>query len=124
LGRAVWAVPLGGDGKPRMLVDTPYVEDEVRVSPDGRWVAFNADESGRWEVYVATFPGFTSKRQISRDGGVQPQWSGDGRELYYLMSDGSMMAVRIMPGPSSWAVCRPVYLPRGCCRTRTCRSTR
>jgi eukaryotic-like serine/threonine-protein kinase len=82
-----------------MLIDTPYVEDEVHVSPDGRWVTFNADEAGRWEVFVASFPGFTSKRQISRDGGVQPQWSHDGRELFYLTTDGSMMGVRVTPGP-------------------------
>ncbi len=99
VGRAVWAVPVSGDRKPRMLIDTPYVEDEVHVSPDGRWVAYNTDEAGRWEVFVASFPGFTAKRQISRDGGVQPQWSGDGRELFYLASDGSMMSVRVTEGP-------------------------
>ena len=91
VGRAVWAVPVSGDPKPRMLIDTPYVEDEVHVSPDGRWVAYNADESGRWEVFVASFPGFTAKRQISRDGGVQPQWSGNGRELFYVTGDGSVI---------------------------------
>jgi Tol biopolymer transport system component len=99
LGRAIWAVPANGDSKPRTLIDTPYDEDEVHVSPNGRWVAYNADESGRWEAYVATFPGFTSKRQISSDGGVQPQWSRDGRELFYLTNDGSMMNVRVTPGP-------------------------
>ena len=72
-----------------------YIEDEVHVSPDGRWVAFHADESGRWEVYVAAFPTFTSKRQISSGGGVQPQWRADGRELFYLGPDGSMMSVRV-----------------------------
>ena len=87
-GQAVWAVPVTGDRKPRMLIDTPYVKDEVHVSPDGRWVAYNADESGRWEVYVAKFPEFTGKRQISSAGGVQPQWRGDGRELFYLGIDG------------------------------------
>ena len=91
-------MPVSGDRKPRMLIDTPYIEDEVHVSPDGRWVAYNADESGRWEVYVTTFPGFASKHQISSDGGVQPQWRGDGRELFYLAGDGSMMGVRVTPG--------------------------
>ena len=95
MGKAVYAVPLGGDRKPRMLVDTPFTEDEIRVSPDGRWVAFNADESGRWEVYIAAFPAFTSKRQISDAGGVQPQWRADGRELFYLASDGWMMSARV-----------------------------
>ena len=94
-GKAVYAVSLNGDRTPRMLADTPFTEDEVHVSPDGRWVAFNADESGRWEVYVATFPAFTSKRQISSGGGVQPQWRADGRELFYLSTDGSLMSVRV-----------------------------
>ena len=95
LGKAVYAVPFTGDRTPRLLADTPYVEDESHVSPDGRWIAFNADESGRWEVYVAPFPAFTSKRQVSSDGGVQPQWRADGRELFYLARDGSMMSVRV-----------------------------
>jgi hypothetical protein len=82
-----------------MLIDTPYFEDEVHVSPDGRWVAYNADESGRFEVYVARFPAFTSKRQMSDAGGVQPQWSPDGRELFYLGLDGSMMRVHVSAGP-------------------------
>ena len=94
-GKAVYAVPLSGERTPRMLVDTPFIEDEVHVSPDGRWVAFNANESGRWEVYVAAFPAFTSKRQISSGGGVQPQWRADGRELFYLAPDSAMMSVRV-----------------------------
>jgi Tol biopolymer transport system component len=94
-GKAVYAMPLSGERTPRLLVDTPYTEDEVHVSPDGRWVTFNADESGRWEVYVAAFPSFASKRQISSGGGVQPQWRADGRELFYLGPDGSMMSVQV-----------------------------
>ncbi len=58
-------------------------------------MAFNADESGRWEVYVAAFPAFTSKRQISSGGGVQPQWRADGSELFYLAPDSGMMSVRV-----------------------------
>ncbi len=95
LGKAVYAMPLSGDRTPRLLADTPYIEDEVHVSPDGRWVAFQSDESGRWEIYVAAFPTFTSKRQISSGGGFQPQWRGDGRELFYLSPDGSLMSVRV-----------------------------
>jgi Tol biopolymer transport system component len=94
-GKAVYAMALTGDRTPRMLVDTPFTEDEVHVSPDGRWVAFDTDESGRWEVYVAAFPAFTSKRQLSSGGGVQPQWRADGRELFYLAPDGSMMSVPV-----------------------------
>jgi eukaryotic-like serine/threonine-protein kinase len=95
LGKAVYTVAVTGDRTPRLLVDTPYVEDELRVSPDGRWVAFNTDESGRWEVYVAAFPAFTSKRQVSSGGGVEPQWRADGRELFYLASDGAIMSVSL-----------------------------
>jgi Tol biopolymer transport system component len=96
LGKAVYAMPLTGDRTPRKLVDTPrFTEDEVHVSPDGRWVAFHSDESDRWEVYVAAFPAFTAKRQVSSGGGVQPQWRADSRELFYLSPDGSMMSVRV-----------------------------
>jgi dipeptidyl aminopeptidase/acylaminoacyl peptidase len=92
-GKAVYAMALTGDRTPHMLVNTPFIEDEVHVSPDGRWVAFGTNESERWEVYVAAFPAFTSKRQVSSRGGVQPQWRADGRELFYLAPDGSMMSV-------------------------------
>ena len=94
-GKAVYAMPLGGDRRVGTLVDTPYEEDQVHVSPDGRWVAFDSDESGRFEVYVAAFPAFSSKRLISSGGGVQPQWRADSRELFYLAPDGSMMSVRV-----------------------------
>jgi Tol biopolymer transport system component len=94
-GKAVYAMRPGDDRTPRMLVDTPYTEDEVHVSPDGRWVVFETNESGRWEVYVAGFPAFTSKRQISSGGGTQPQWRADGRELFYVAPDGSMMSVHV-----------------------------
>ncbi len=67
-GQFVWAIPVNGERTPRLLLDTPFIKDEVHVSPDGHWVAYNADESGRWEVYIAEFPTFTSKRQISNWG--------------------------------------------------------
>jgi len=94
-GKAVYAMALTGNRTPHMLVDTRFIEDEVHVSPDGLWVAFDTNESGRWEVYLAAFPTFTSKRQVSSGGGVQPQWRQDGRELFYLGPDGSMMSVRV-----------------------------
>jgi len=60
-------------------------------------VAYNADESGRWEVYVAAFPAFTERRQVSNAGGVQPYWRKDGKELFYLSLDGSLMSVAMQP---------------------------
>ena len=98
VGKAVYTVFVHGDRTPHLLVDTPYTEDELHISPDGRWVAFNSDESGRFEVYVASFPQFTFKRQLSVHGGVQPQWRADGRELFYLAPDGTLMSVGVAPG--------------------------
>jgi hypothetical protein len=95
-GQAVFAVPMHGDPMPRLLTDTPYVEDQIEVSADGRLVAFNSDESGRWEVYIATFPAFTQKRQVSNAGGMQPRWRRDGKELFYLAADGTMMAAPVL----------------------------
>ena len=65
----------------------------MQVSPDGRWIAFNADESGTWEVYVARFPALTEKRPVSVGGGVQPRWARNSTELFYLATDGTMMVV-------------------------------
>jgi hypothetical protein len=70
----------------------------MQVSPDGRWIAFNSDESGAWEVYVARFPEFTDKRQVSVGGGVQPRWRRDGRELFYVAPDSTMMVVTVAAG--------------------------
>jgi dipeptidyl aminopeptidase/acylaminoacyl peptidase len=78
-----WAISL--DGKEAAAVaDSPANESGAKFSPDGRWIAYSSDESGRSEVYVVSFPGFESRRQVSTDGGVLPQWNSDGRTLYYL----------------------------------------
>jgi hypothetical protein len=88
-------LPTTGEGKPVIGYQAGGNVDETHVSPDGRWVAFNSDESGDFEVYVATFPSFEQKRQISSGGGVQPQWRADGKELYFLAADRKLMAVDI-----------------------------
>ena len=93
-GKAVYALPVTGERKLEPLADTPYGKDQLQVSPNGQWIAFNSDESKAWEVYVARFPEFTDKRRVSVAGGVQPRWRGDGRELFYLAPDGTMMVVR------------------------------
>jgi Tol biopolymer transport system component len=112
-GRAAFAVSMTGDRTPRLLFDTPQIiEDQLRVSPDGRWIAFNSDETGRWEVYVASFPEFSGKRQISTNGGVQPVWRRNSRELFYLTPLGQLMAVEIGAGRSVTAeagVPRPLF---------------
>jgi Tol biopolymer transport system component len=108
LGRAIYVVPMTGERTAQMLADTPFVEDQSQVSTDGRWIAFNSDESGRWEVYVARFPALTDKRQVSSAGGMQPRWRRDGGELYYLSLDGTVMAADIHEaGPQSGLAAAP-----------------
>jgi len=99
-GRALFRVPTSGERRAELVADTPYVEDQSQASPDGAWIAFNSDESGRWEVYVARFPDLTERRQVSIAGGVQPRWRRDGRELYYLSLDGAVMAAEFTPATS------------------------
>ena len=92
-GRSLYRLPLSGSRRPELLLETRFPKDQFRVSPDGRWIAFNSLESGRWEVYAASFPSFTDKHQVSRDGGGQPLWRNDGKELFYLSLQGKLMAV-------------------------------
>jgi eukaryotic-like serine/threonine-protein kinase len=96
----LWALPLAGDRQPSPFLQTPFSENNGRFSPDGRWIAYTSDDQGRPEVYVQTFPASGGKWQISTNGGLQPWWRGDGKELYYLSSDGKLMAVEVKPGGS------------------------
>jgi eukaryotic-like serine/threonine-protein kinase len=98
-----WSVmPAAGTGRLRQLTMRPPGGDQLRVSPNGEWVAFEAKDSGRRpEVYVASFPDFIDKRQISVSGGIQPRWRRDGAELFYLTLQGTLMAVDIAKGPSA-----------------------
>jgi len=93
----VWRVPLDGDRKPQPVLNTPYNESNARVSPDGRWIAYESNESGRGEVYVTAFPAAAEKWQISTGGGAAPQWRGDGRELFYREGT-KVMAVAVHSG--------------------------
>ena len=68
---------------------------DARFSPDGRWLAYDSEESGRNEIYVAAFPGPGARWQISTDGGFQPRWRRDGKELFYLSSDLKVMSVEM-----------------------------
>jgi serine/threonine-protein kinase len=97
-GLDVWALPAGGDSKPRVIIRTPFVENFPRLSPDGRWLAYASDESGRADVLVQAFPASGGRSQISSDGGTEPVWSRDGRELFYVNGD-KMMAVEITTTP-------------------------
>jgi len=91
----IWAISVEGDRKPFPVVQSPYRKDEPHFSYDGKWLAYNSEESGQWQVYVISFPTGEQKRQISINGGTQPRWRQDGKELYYLAPDGKMMAVDV-----------------------------
>jgi Tol biopolymer transport system component len=100
--RAIYALPMTGGAAPLLLEETPgSIKDQSHVSPDGRWIAFNSDESGTWEVYLASFPAFSEKRQISTNGGMQPMWRRDGRELFYLSPQGEFMVLDVSGGNSA-----------------------
>jgi len=107
----LWIVPMVGDRTPSLFLKTPFREVLGEFSPDGRWVAYQSNESGRDEVYVRPFvppsPQASADRsdataggqwQVSTAGGIQPAWRRDGKELYYLNPEGAMMAVPIATG--------------------------
>jgi eukaryotic-like serine/threonine-protein kinase len=90
-----------GDTALTPLLAESYQEIEPALSPDGRWLAYNSDESGRTEIYVRPFPTVTGGRwQVSRNGGTEPLWSHSGRELFYRDAQGGLVAVSVRPGPS------------------------
>ena len=94
----VWVLPLEGDRKPFPFLQTPFKETQARFSPNGRWVAYVSNESGRNEVYVQTFPASGGKWPVSTKGGTSPLWRGDGKELFYDSGDGKLMAVEVKTG--------------------------
>jgi Tol biopolymer transport system component len=98
-------LPLEGDHKPTPFVQTEFNESEATFSPDGDWIAYTSDESGKPEVYiqpvVATLSGHAAKRSISEGGGAWPKWRRDGKELFYLALDGKLMSVDLRAGTGS-----------------------
>lgn len=96
---ALWAVPLFGDSKPFRVVNSIASETHGRVSPDGKWLAYATNETGKLQVVVEPFPNVSGaksrKWQISADGGLDPKWRRDGHELYYLTLDAKLMAVPV-----------------------------
>ena len=91
-------LPLTGDRTPHEILSGSYHKNQLHFSPDGRWLAYDSDETGRWEVYIASLPELKRKRQVSSNGGGQPQWRRDGRELFYLALDGKLMSVQVRGG--------------------------
>ncbi|HEV2664055.1 MAG TPA: protein kinase, partial [Blastocatellia bacterium] len=96
----VWVLPAAAGGAAKPLVRTEANEAAATLSPNGRWLAYVSDVSGRFEVYVQSFPAGGGKQQVSTGGGAYPRWRGDGRELFYYAGDGKLMAVQVRSGES------------------------
>jgi Tol biopolymer transport system component len=91
----LWALPLENGEKAFPVVKTRFDEREGQFSPDSRWIAYQSDESGGYQIYLQPFPGPGERIAVSVDGGTQPRWSPDGRELFYLAADESLMSAPV-----------------------------
>jgi hypothetical protein len=94
-GYDIRAVPVDGERKPFAVVQSEFDERDGQFSPDGKWVAYQSNESGRYEIYIQPFNRPGNKRQISIDGGTQVRWRRDGKELFFVGLDRRMMSVTI-----------------------------
>jgi Tol biopolymer transport system component len=94
----LWYLP-AADRQPIPYLKSKFGVSHGQFSPDGKWVAYASNESGRWEVYVSSFPAPGGNWKISSAGGSEPRWRSDGKELFYLASDGKLMAAAVNEGP-------------------------
>jgi serine/threonine protein kinase/Tol biopolymer transport system component len=116
----LWILPMGSsakDRKPLSFLRTEFDEGDGRFSPDGHWVAYQSDQSGKLEIYVLPFdesnpgsPAAGGLHQVSNDGGTDVHWRGDGKELFYLASDGYLMSVAVNTGGSVFQTGTPQRL--------------
>ncbi len=95
MGRHLWALPLDGNRQPFPVVQTEFDEPYGQFSPDGHWIAYESNKSGRPEIYVQPFPGPGAESQISTSGGAQVRWQRDGKGLFYIGLDERLIAVSI-----------------------------
>ncbi len=104
-----------GAGEPFPIAHSGFDEGQARFSPDGQWIAYVSNETGRQEVYAQPFPALSRKWQISSAGGIYPRWRPDGRELFYLAPDLHLMAVPMQiasPTSVTPGVPRPLFSTR------------
>jgi serine/threonine protein kinase len=124
-GSDLWALPMSGGEtqghqatavnneqgrKPIVVANTKFEERQGQFSPDGRWVAYETNESGRFEIVVQPFPDPSSKVQVSTNGGTQPRWRADGKELYFIAPDRKLMAVPVTVVGTNFEPGKPVPL--------------
>jgi eukaryotic-like serine/threonine-protein kinase len=111
--RDIWIVPPTGDRKPAPFLQSKFDEIEARISPNGRWMAYASNESGRMEIFVTGFPEANGKWPVSTNGGRFPVWRHDSRELFYRAPDGTLMAVSIAAADDfSPSTPVPLFRPR------------
>jgi len=92
------------------LLKTNFAEGEAGFSPDGRWLAYVSEETGKSEVFVVPFPGLSAKWQVSTAGGAQPLWRRDGKEIFYIAPDGKLMAVAVETAGNTFKAALPKVL--------------
>ena len=100
----LWVLPLVQGGKPFPFVETPFTETQGQFSPDGKWIAYSSNESGRMEVYAAPFPGSGSRWRVSPAGGSYPRWSRDGTEIFYLAPGNMLTSAKVSSQGSNLVV--------------------
>jgi serine/threonine protein kinase len=113
-GNDLWVLSLADGGKATPYIQTEFNETYPAFSPDGRWVAYNSNESGRSEVYVSAFPGPGGKWQVSQGGGSFPTWRGDSAELVFQAADGPLMSASVDGRGNAFTVgaVKPLFEPR------------
>lgn len=95
-GSDLWALPLhAAQSTPFPVVESSFEELQGQFSPDGRWLAYASNQSGQHEIYVKSFVGSGATSRVSAAGVLQPRWARDGRELFYVAPDGTLMAVPV-----------------------------
>ena len=109
----LWTLAVSGERQPTPFLKAKYGLSHGQFSPDGRWVAYASNESGRWEIYVTSFPEPGGNWKVSAAGGSEPRWRRDGSELFYLAPDGQLMAVAVKAGPTFAAgTAQPLFRAR------------
>jgi Tol biopolymer transport system component len=94
----LWLLPQDGDRKPVLYLGTQFDEQGGQFSPDGRWMAYRSNESGQRQIYVQTVPASGAKWRISAEGGKEPRWRRDGKEIFYIGGDQKLTAVSVKMG--------------------------
>src|SRR5262249_25648664 len=112
--RDVNILSLDGTGRTHALVETSFNERNGVVSPDGRWLAYESDSSGQFEIYVQPFPNVNGGQwKVSSAGGTRPLWSPNGHELFYVGPSGAVMAARVDSRGSAWRASTPQKIVEG-----------